>query len=258
MMEEKKEQRSGNSGKLVVLLLLLVLVIGGTYAWLTLTLRGTKTARIEAGKLAVEVSDPTGVSIENAVPITDAQGMAQTGNAVYSFIVENTGTINSEYSVYLDRQELSDATNVFAMNLANIKCQVIKTEYTVVGTRDSLTDIINNTTANLDDTKGGTTTSQPVLLSSITASETTASALDSSLATVNSALTTGGRLAPNHYFVYQVRLWIDENTEVANILQETTDPGTGAVTSRKSAEYSGKIRVEATQTDIETDTAYNG
>lgn len=223
------KEKKGNGKKIVALALALVLLIGGTYAWLTLTLNGTKTTRIEAGTLAMEIQDESdGISIENAVPITDAEGREQTP---YKFVLENTGTVQSEYTVYLDKQGI-DAETEFDMPLNRIKCHITKVIKTQVGdTRNVDTD-----TTESEDTK-------TVLLSDISDEAGTSATLDTS---------TGAKpLEANQYIVYEVRLWIDQDA-VNSDLQRTQDD------KKLSAVYSGKLRIDATQTGIEEDEAYAG
>ena len=87
--KNKKPQKiENNKKKILALALALVLLIGGTYAWLTITLTGTKTTRIEAGTLAMEINDDEseGISITDALPMSDADGANLTP---YTFKIEN-------------------------------------------------------------------------------------------------------------------------------------------------------------------------
>ena len=68
-MKEKNKGVEANKKKIIALAVALVLLIGGTYAWLTITLTGTKTTRIEAGTLSLELVDEANeINIEDALP----------------------------------------------------------------------------------------------------------------------------------------------------------------------------------------------
>jgi hypothetical protein len=83
-------------GMFIVLILLLSL----SFAWLTLTLNGTKNVVIKAGTLAVTLTDTSeGITLTNAVPLSDTDGLATTP---YTFTIANTGNITSDYTIYLD------------------------------------------------------------------------------------------------------------------------------------------------------------
>ena len=57
MEKKNKNFVEKNKKQIVAIALALVLLLGGTYAWLTLTLNGTKKVRIEAGTLALELNE---------------------------------------------------------------------------------------------------------------------------------------------------------------------------------------------------------
>ena len=85
----------------VAILLAVIVLIGGTYAWLTLTKTGTKTNIIKAGSLQLVLDDTTsnGILLQNAIPISDTKGL-QTD--AYTFTLENKGTMAADYTIYLD------------------------------------------------------------------------------------------------------------------------------------------------------------
>ena len=85
----------------VAIFLAVIVLIGGTYAWLTLTKTGTKTNIIKAGSLQLVLDDTTsnGILLQNAIPISDTKGL-QTD--AYTFTLENKGTMAADYTIYLD------------------------------------------------------------------------------------------------------------------------------------------------------------
>lgn len=92
-----KEHKMG----LFVIVSALVMLVGLSYAWLQLTLRGEKELTLKAGTLELTLDDSMGegITMENAVPVSDADGLADAG---YTFTLKNTGTIESSYEIYLD------------------------------------------------------------------------------------------------------------------------------------------------------------
>ena len=78
-----------------------ILLLGVSYAWLSLTLTGTKTNVLKAGTLSLVLDDTTGegINISGAVPMLDEVGESQ---SPYTFTLTNNGTVESEYTIYLD------------------------------------------------------------------------------------------------------------------------------------------------------------
>ena len=199
----------------------MVLLIGGTYAWLTITLQGTKTTRIEAGTLSLELVDEANeINIEDALPMTDTDGEAQENP--YTFTLNNNGNISSVYTVFLDSVAIDEALKAMPQN--RVKYSVVKTIKTIVGSKDSLGEDGDTT-----DTVVSTETLTTDVFSS------TGEAQDSK------QLDTG-TLAANNYFEYELRLWIDENATNEEM---------------EKAAFAGKLRIEASQENIEEDQAYN-
>ena len=95
---QKKAYWSG-----LAIIMVTILVLGVSYAWLSLTLNGTKNNVIKAGTLALTLDDGTSVGISQlaALPISDDKGLELTP---YTFSLENTGNIDSEYTIYIDDQ----------------------------------------------------------------------------------------------------------------------------------------------------------
>ncbi len=126
-MEEnnKKENwlKKHKMGVIVVVSAVLML-IGLSYAWLQLTLRGTKELTIlTAGSLELELDDTMtgGIAFTEAVPVTDEEGLSQDG---YTFTLENKGTIDSDYTIYLDDLELAGGQT--RMKDSFIKYELVK------------------------------------------------------------------------------------------------------------------------------------
>lgn len=227
--EKKTKGVEGNKKKIIALAVALVLLIGGTYAWLSITLNGTKTTRIEAGTLSLILSkESNAISMENALPMSNAEGTATTP---YTFTLENNGTVDSEYTIFLDKQAISE-TESFDMPQNRISYKLTKT-----------------IKQKSDDSIVSKSTDKTGLLSDIASEDTTYAILDSS--------ESSSPLNPNQYIEYELRLWIHESAENSDMQKEI--PVADGSDEKKTiyAEYSGKLRIKASQTGIEKDDAYD-
>ena len=80
---------------------MLAMVIGSSYAYLTTTSKTNNSVTINAGTLALTFQNEANViNIENAVPMTDKEGLAQ--EQEYSFDIRNTGSIPAQYTITLN------------------------------------------------------------------------------------------------------------------------------------------------------------
>ncbi len=104
-------------------LLVLVLVIGGTYAWFTLQLKGTKVNVLKAGSLSLVLNDvnSVGINSEKAVPILDKVGETLDP---YHFTLENNSHVSSSYTIYLDDVDLEEGET--RMSDSFVKYQLTK------------------------------------------------------------------------------------------------------------------------------------
>lgn len=107
MEEKKKNWLQRHKMSVLVVVSAIVMLIGLSYAWLQLTLRGEKDLIIRAGSLSLVLDDSmsSGVTIASAVPVTDDEGKNQEG---YTFTLENNGSIASGYTIYLDDLALDE------------------------------------------------------------------------------------------------------------------------------------------------------
>lgn len=205
-----------NSKKVIVIALILLILIGGSYAWLRLTITGKKTNNITAGILAMELDDSAtnGIELLNAVPTTDEVG--KTG-AAYTFVMENTGNIVSNYTISLESQSLDtfgdDTLKKMPQN--RIKYNLKKTIKQKDGeNRDSENDTVIST-----DSEGVTNILNPQY-SSETEENNQDSIIDS------------GSLESKYYIEYTLVLWIDQDATYEEM---------------KDTAYIGKIKLDAQQ-----------
>ena len=161
-----------NKSTLLFVALLLIVLIGGTYAWFTLTLNGEKTTTIHAGKLSMALDESTsnGISLLDTYPLTDQEGL---DTEAYTFKLTNDGTIANSYTIYLD----DVTTNPKKIDTTVIKYDLKKTEYTESNSvKNAQTDTLQ-------------------LLSDIQSSD--------------GIILDTGILQPNEYNEYSLQLWMD-------------------------------------------------
>ena len=81
---------------IVTIVISVIALIGASYALLTMTIQGDKKITLTAGILKVDFEDGNYINLDNAAPMTDAQGQKLTP---YTFTITNTGNINAYYHV---------------------------------------------------------------------------------------------------------------------------------------------------------------
>ena len=123
--------------QLFALALVLVVLLCGSYAWLTLTLKGNNTNVLRAGTLSLVLDDTTsnGIKLEKAVPISDEKG--KTGTE-YTFTLQNKGTKAASYTIYLDDVALEASET--RMDDSKVKYQLTKNSKETVALLNTLSD----------------------------------------------------------------------------------------------------------------------
>ena len=118
-----KDKTKRTTKQLFVIAFALMFLIVGSYAWLTLQITGDKTNILKAGTLKLTLDDTTsnGILLEKAVPMSDTKGKTTTE---YTFTLQNSGSIASDYKIYLDDVALSDGET--RLEDSKVKYQLIK------------------------------------------------------------------------------------------------------------------------------------
>ena len=122
-MEDKKKKVLVYS--LVALVGVLALV-GVTYAWFSITVRGNTTQVIQAGDLSLTIEDENAFKLMGAYPTTDAQGIKT--EQVYTFTLSNNGAANLSYVVKLVEDTVSEGTCAADLN-GGTPCNIIPSQY---------------------------------------------------------------------------------------------------------------------------------
>lgn len=110
MKKENKNFMEKNKKQIIAIALALVLLVGGSYAWLTTTLKGTKKVRIEAGTLSLVLNEGNEINVEDSLPMTDIDGLK---TDAYTFTLQNNGNVTSNYTIYLDDASIDSADERF-------------------------------------------------------------------------------------------------------------------------------------------------
>ena len=90
-----------------LILLAIILLIGTSYALLRSSEQGENTYVMSVGLLEVtfQDSETNSLSLENAVPMTDNEGMNQASELI--FTVKNTGNLAAGYDIYIEETSTS-------------------------------------------------------------------------------------------------------------------------------------------------------
>ena len=90
-----------------LIMLAIILLIGTSYALLRSSSRGENTYVMNVGLLEVtfQDSETNSLSLENAVPMTDNEGMNQASELI--FTVKNTGNLAAGYDIYIEETSTS-------------------------------------------------------------------------------------------------------------------------------------------------------
>ena len=137
-MEENK--KIGNAKLLIVSFVLTVAIIfGSTYAWLRLTKSSNTVNKITAGNLELVLDDTTseGINLEKAVPISDAEGEKGTE---YTFTLENKGTVDLNYYLYLNDVDLAEGETRLEDN--KVRYKLVKDDNVVTATNVGIYRIV--------------------------------------------------------------------------------------------------------------------
>ena len=215
--KKKKDSFIKKNGKIIIAVaVILILLIGGTYAWLRVTLTGSKVNTITAGVLEMELDEraTNGIELLEAVTTSDETGKKGTP---YKFVMENTGNILSNYTLSLESQPLDilgeDTLKKMPQN--RIKYNLKKTLKKKVGeNRDSANDTVISS-----DNEG--------IISILNPQYNSDTEENMQEITIDS-----GSLEPKYYIEYELVLWLDKDATYEEM---------------KDTAYIGKIKIDATQ-----------
>lgn len=107
IVKKKKNKMNANKVIIAVLTCSLVMLFGLSYAWYHISLENKKDITLTSGTLRLVFKEADGyvINLENTEPLSDEAGLETNS---YRFSLENTGTVSSEYTFYLDDVSLDD------------------------------------------------------------------------------------------------------------------------------------------------------
>ena len=91
--------RKNNKILIIMLLALVIVIIALTVSIFSFRKTGSVANTITVGKLELTLTEGNAITLSDAYPMTDAEGLALTG---YTFTLKNTGNTSANYSIYLD------------------------------------------------------------------------------------------------------------------------------------------------------------
>ena len=83
---------------IILLVALIIIIIALSYAAFRFSKTGSENV-ITLGTLELTLNEGNTISLEDTYPLTDSEGLALSG---YDFTLENTGTADVDYVIYLD------------------------------------------------------------------------------------------------------------------------------------------------------------
>ena len=83
---------------IILLVALIIIIIALSYAAFSFSKTGSENV-ITLGNLELTLNEGNTISLEDTYPLTDSEGLALDG---YDFTLENTGTADVDYVIYLD------------------------------------------------------------------------------------------------------------------------------------------------------------
>ena len=101
----------------VALFGIMLLAVGLSYSFLTFEEVGLKTNKISAGTLELSFSDTNEIKMIDAVPQSNAMGLKN--NPEYTFTLSNTGTIASNYEIYL--KDVCNTSNTYEIDSVQVQ-----------------------------------------------------------------------------------------------------------------------------------------
>lgn len=130
---------------IVIVLFILTLSLLATYAWLMVSISGTKSNGVVVGTLSLKLNDDItdGIYLENATPVSNATGLSY---SPYSFSLTNDGNISSNYIIYLDNDEIP--VDAVRMNDEYVRYNLVKNG--IAQSNKLLSQIIDNNSKVLD------------------------------------------------------------------------------------------------------------
>ena len=100
---EKMKEKRNKIFLIILLVVLIIVIIALSYAAFSYSKVGSENV-ITLGTLELTLHEGNTINLEDTYPLTDSEGLALSG---YDFTLENTGTADVNYVIYLDNVEIT-------------------------------------------------------------------------------------------------------------------------------------------------------
>lgn len=100
---EKMKEKRNKIFLIILLIVLIIVIIALSYAAFSYSKVGSENV-ITLGTLELTLHEGNTINLEDTYPLTDSEGLALSG---YDFTLENTGTADVNYVIYLDNVEIT-------------------------------------------------------------------------------------------------------------------------------------------------------
>lgn len=100
---EKMKEKRNKIFLIILLVVLIIVIIALSYAAFNYSRVGSENV-ITLGTLELTLNEGNTINLEDTYPLTDSEGLALSG---YDFTLENTGTADVNYVIYLDNVEIT-------------------------------------------------------------------------------------------------------------------------------------------------------
>lgn len=100
---EKMKEKRNKIFLIILLIVLIIVIIALSYAAFNYSRVGSENV-ITLGTLELTLNEGNTINLEDTYPLTDSEGLALSG---YDFTLENTGTADVNYVIYLDNVEIT-------------------------------------------------------------------------------------------------------------------------------------------------------
>lgn len=100
---EKMKEKRNKIFLIILLIVLIIVIIALSYAAFNYSRVGSENV-ITLGTLELTLHEGNTINLEDTYPLTDSEGLALSG---YDFTLENTGTADVNYVIYLDNVEIT-------------------------------------------------------------------------------------------------------------------------------------------------------
>ena len=119
---------------IILLIALIIIIIALSYAAFSFVGPGQRENVITLGNLELTLNEGNTISLEDTYPLTDSEGLALDG---YDFTLENTGTVDVDYVIYLDNVAITSPD----VKLDDMYLKYSLDKNNVVGTADYLNNL---------------------------------------------------------------------------------------------------------------------